>query len=483
MPTTVLQWLQKRHLDDGLFEFAILGSSPPPIEILMCSSPDSSPLDGFTDAIKRVLNSSGSPPNKSGAGPSLQRQELVFLYSITSCKPHGLSEEDYFTLFNTGGAESALVEKVPIQKGFNKILTFAPGPCPATGCTQDWVDVGATVDVARWYHSMQTWSDGQILMVGGSKAGGLVLNTPRVNEPAYEISIDGHSLSAVPLPYPEFTDSDRPGKSCKASPFLPKPRTFPASDSTVLLPLKASENYRPEAMVCGGSSSNAPSSWLSQMPSDLGTFVSPVTSPVPSSSPTIPPGPLSSPPRLPASSSAPTKPPTPTSSSPPIAAITGGAAGGAVLLLVGGPYVGKSCSSRKEHRIKRLGIQERVDATLKPAFVSIAPSTHPFPPPGKSSLSHDDTRSGSIEGSSPGTGPASYASGNVLVGEVHTSPAKRPAPSAPANPVVGDPPPAYNAALPVTPRTESEPTIRRAPRGSPQPTPTRSVATQATRLL
>ncbi|RKO90566.1 hypothetical protein BDK51DRAFT_46633 [Blyttiomyces helicus] len=41
-------------------------------------------------------------------------------------------------------------------------------------------------------------------------------------------------------------------------PFLPNPRTFPSSASTVLLPLKASENYRPEVMVCGGSSGDAP---------------------------------------------------------------------------------------------------------------------------------------------------------------------------------------------------------------------------------
>ncbi|RKO87350.1 glyoxal oxidase N-terminus-domain-containing protein, partial [Blyttiomyces helicus] len=197
------------------------------------------------------------------------------------------------TLFNTGGAESALFEKVPIQEGFNKIRTFAPGPCPETGCTQDWVDIGATIDVARWYHSMQTLSNGEILMVGGSKAGGLVLNTPRVNEPSYEISIDGHSLPAVPFPYLEFTDSDGPGKSYNlypalhlmpntpdhiftiigdqvfiydyinnqnvtTLPFLPNPRTFPSSASTVLLPLKASENYRPEVMVCGGSSGDAP---------------------------------------------------------------------------------------------------------------------------------------------------------------------------------------------------------------------------------
>ncbi|RKO85917.1 hypothetical protein BDK51DRAFT_7000, partial [Blyttiomyces helicus] len=35
-------------------------------------------------------------------------------------------------------------------------------------------------------------------------------------------------------------------------------RTFPSSASSVLLPLKASENYRPEIMVCGGSSGDAP---------------------------------------------------------------------------------------------------------------------------------------------------------------------------------------------------------------------------------
>ncbi|RKO92578.1 hypothetical protein BDK51DRAFT_41229, partial [Blyttiomyces helicus] len=232
-------------------------------------------------------------------------------------------------LFNTRGR---VFEKVLIQEVLDKIRTFAPAPCPATGCTQDWVDIGATIDVARWYHSMQALSDDQILMVGGSKEGGLVLNTPRVNEPSYEISIDGHSLPAVPFPYFEFTNSDGPGKSYNVDrsppsavssrpllpstfivslyparkiltlllspsplhilkvhlmpntpdhvftiignqvfiydyisnkniitpPFLPNPRTFPSSASSVLLPLKAFENCRPEVMVCGGSSGDAP---------------------------------------------------------------------------------------------------------------------------------------------------------------------------------------------------------------------------------
>ncbi|RKO84468.1 glyoxal oxidase N-terminus-domain-containing protein, partial [Blyttiomyces helicus] len=192
------------------------------------------------------------------------------------------------TMFNTGGAESALGEPHPIQEGFDKIRTFAPGPCPTTGCRQDWVDVGATIDVARWYHSMQTLSDGSILMVGGSKAGGLVLNTPRVNQPSYEISKDGHSAPAVPFswleeltppPFQNITVHLLPNtpdhiftiignqvfiydyvrnQDVRTLPFLPNPRTFPSSASTVLLPLKASDNYRPEVLVCGGSSGDAP---------------------------------------------------------------------------------------------------------------------------------------------------------------------------------------------------------------------------------
>ncbi|RKO85116.1 glyoxal oxidase N-terminus-domain-containing protein, partial [Blyttiomyces helicus] len=193
------------------------------------------------------------------------------------------------TLFNTGGAESSLKQPSPIQEGFNKIRTFAPGPCPAGGCTQDWVDTGATIDVARWYHSMQTLSDGSILMVGGSKAGGLVLNTPRVNEPSYEITPANGSHSAparklTRLPPHVTTTSyikvhllpNTPdhiftiigeqvfiydyinNENVTALPFLPNPRTFPSSASSVLLHLKASNDFRPEILVCGGSSADAP---------------------------------------------------------------------------------------------------------------------------------------------------------------------------------------------------------------------------------
>ena len=87
------------------------------------------------------------------------------------------------TLANVAGAGPG---PATVGNGFNKIRTYAPGPCGGV-CGQDWIESGATLQTERWYPSMQTLVDGSVLVVGGANAGGLVLNEASINVPTYEV--------------------------------------------------------------------------------------------------------------------------------------------------------------------------------------------------------------------------------------------------------------------------------------------------------
>ena len=117
------------------------------------------------------------------------------------------------TLLNIAGAE---VGPRGVAEGFDKLRTYSPGPC-AGACTQDWVEEARLLQHTRWYPSAQTLVDGSILVVGGSDAGGLVLNEANINVPTYELLFqDGRPVPApVVLPILEFTADQNlvPGKS------------------------------------------------------------------------------------------------------------------------------------------------------------------------------------------------------------------------------------------------------------------------------
>ena len=216
------------------------------------------------------------------------------------------------TLANVAGAEAG---PAGIAEGFNKIRTYAPGPCSGA-CQQDWVEQAITLQHMRWYPGSQTLVDGSVLVVGGSDAGGLVLNEANINVPTYEIVYhDTRTPSApVALPILQFTTAQNlvPGLSYNLYPIclspishyflrftndalvhllpnanvanqiftiagnqtiiwdyganslvktLPntplQPRTFPSSATSVLLPLVA-PNYTPTVLICGGSSGDIP---------------------------------------------------------------------------------------------------------------------------------------------------------------------------------------------------------------------------------
>lgn len=103
-----------------------------------------------------------------------------------------------------------------VAEGFDKLRTYSPGPCTGP-CKQDWVEKSAKLQHTRWYPTAQTLTDGSVLVVGGSDAGGLVLNEASINVPTYEIVYqDGHQPpTPVLLPILDFTATQNlvPGKS------------------------------------------------------------------------------------------------------------------------------------------------------------------------------------------------------------------------------------------------------------------------------
>ncbi|MCJ1313280.1 hypothetical protein MMC25_006957 [Agyrium rufum] len=200
------------------------------------------------------------------------------------------------TLLNAAGAEPG---PTGVAEGFDKLRTYAPGPCTNGVCTQDWVEQTQKLQHYRWYASMQTLVDGTIVVVGGSDVGLLILNEASINVPTYEHVYYSGAAPPPPvlLPILNFTAAQNlvPGKSYNLYPILHllpnagvnnqiftiagnqtiiwdysrntliktlpdtpiAPRTFPSSATSVLLPLVA-PNYTPTVLVCGGSSADIP---------------------------------------------------------------------------------------------------------------------------------------------------------------------------------------------------------------------------------
>ncbi|KAF9638058.1 putative glyoxal oxidase protein [Lasiodiplodia theobromae] len=205
------------------------------------------------------------------------------------------------TMVNFAGAEPDA--KAGVGDGFDAIRTYAPGPCAADGkgCAMDFVEGkgGAHLQSRRWYPTAETLPNGDVLVVGGSDKGLLVLNEANINVPTYElIKADGSAAPPpVTLPMLEFTDAENnmPNKSYNLYPILHQlpnpraasevftlagtraaiwdyhanklvktlpdaplePRTFPSSATSVLLPLEAPA-FDPTVLLCGGSSGDIP---------------------------------------------------------------------------------------------------------------------------------------------------------------------------------------------------------------------------------
>ncbi|RKO90152.1 hypothetical protein BDK51DRAFT_45057 [Blyttiomyces helicus] len=196
-------------------------------------------------------------------------------------------------------------------------------------------------------------------------------------------------------------------------------------------------------------------SWLSGPPSDFSSFAYPVTSTAPSSRPTTHSASSSSPMPPPASSAALTTPtssstsvktpPSPSSSSLPTAAIAGGAAAGAILLLVGIHVVRKSRGARKDasNASSQSDGGSAGTAGLDPA---LATSTS-LPLHAEPSSKHEKVHSGSAKKATQGFGdlpfrlsdnPAPYAPGAALWPSAPSPFEDHPAPYAPGSALRGD---------------------------------------------
>ncbi|OMP82062.1 hypothetical protein BK809_0006372 [Diplodia seriata] len=203
------------------------------------------------------------------------------------------------TMVNFAGAEPDAAAGV--GDGFDAIRTYAPGPCTGDGaaCAMDFATGAAKLQARRWYPTAETLPNGDVLVVGGSNVGLLVLNEASINVPTYEIiKADGSAPpKPVTLPILEFTEeqNNQPNMSYNLYPVLHQlpnpraasevftlagnraviwdyhldalvktlpdvplePRCFPSSATTVLLPLEAPA-YEPTVLVCGGSSADIP---------------------------------------------------------------------------------------------------------------------------------------------------------------------------------------------------------------------------------
>lgn len=93
--------------------------------------------------------------------------------------------------------------------GFDKLRTYAPNPCEGT-CETDIVEHPNVLQSKRWYPTSSTLLNGDIVVVGDSNVGLLVLNEANVNVPTYEIVKRDLSTVKKPvtLPYLEFDDQE-----------------------------------------------------------------------------------------------------------------------------------------------------------------------------------------------------------------------------------------------------------------------------------
>ena len=182
-------------------------------------------ITGAPSAISYVYD--GSSESVFGAEYDLQTNALRKLrpQSNTFCSAGSFYRDG--TLVNIAGAEPDA--SAGVGDGFDRYRTYAPGPCEL-GCTQDWNEQARTLQSRRWYPSPQTLVDGNVVVVGGANAGGLVYNEAAINVPTYEkIYQDNRAPPApVTLPILQFTEdeNDDPGKSYNLYPICQFPLHF-----------------------------------------------------------------------------------------------------------------------------------------------------------------------------------------------------------------------------------------------------------------
>ncbi|KAH9844529.1 Carbohydrate-binding module family 18 protein [Teratosphaeria destructans] len=204
------------------------------------------------------------------------------------------------TMVNVAGAEGqgGSTDGTQLLDGRQALRRYKPGPCDGA-CGMDFDVDNDALQSTRWYPSAITLGTGDVVVVGGSTMGGLVVNEDDINNPTYElIKHDGSAApKQVELDILKFDASQNqkgeysynlyphlhllPDPTSRSRVFtlagsrvaihdyltdhrikdLPNvpvgPRCFPSSATVVLLPLTP-PSYDPTILVCGGSSTDAP---------------------------------------------------------------------------------------------------------------------------------------------------------------------------------------------------------------------------------
>ena len=129
-------------------------------------------------------------------------------------------------MVNMAGSEpDAWVANTPVDipQGFNSIRTYSPGPCTNGSCNMDFNKRTQVLQAMRWYPTAEALTNGDVLVVGGSNTGLLVLNEANINVPTYEIIKKDFSTPPAPvtLPILQFDASQnlQPNKSYNLYPY------------------------------------------------------------------------------------------------------------------------------------------------------------------------------------------------------------------------------------------------------------------------
>jgi hypothetical protein len=168
-----------------------------------------------------------------------------------------------------------------VGNGFDAIRYIQRSASDASLNGQSWSEPGNKLASARWYASAQTMPDGTIFVASGS-LNGLNPTVPTNNNPTYEILSNQGITRGVNIPmdilaknqpyymYPFIhlladgtlfifvsksseSFSVATNTTVKTYPDLPGDyRTYPNTGTSVLLPLRAANNWAPDIIVCGG---------------------------------------------------------------------------------------------------------------------------------------------------------------------------------------------------------------------------------------
>ncbi|CAG8479395.1 4059_t:CDS:2, partial [Cetraspora pellucida] len=186
------------------------------------------------------------------------------------------------TLLSTGGAEN----KKSYDEGFTSLRTITP--CDDGSC--QWKEDPKGMSTNRWYPTATSLSDGSVFILGGSNRS-IAVNEATFNNPTYEFFpkpkknpgprhlqflVDTLPFNLYPMvhlmPGPNgqthlfiMANQDSiifdwsTGNVVKKLPKIPGgPRNYPLTGTSVMLPLRPDNNYKPQVLVCGGNSKNDP---------------------------------------------------------------------------------------------------------------------------------------------------------------------------------------------------------------------------------